>query len=78
MTDFTAIVVGGGPAGLAAAALLAQAGVSTALVSGAESASIDPRTVALMMPSIRLLAHLGLRLPKGSRAISNVVPKITP
>jgi transposase len=26
----------------------------------------------------QLLAHLGLRLPKGSREISNVVPKITP
>ena len=26
----------------------------------------------------QLLAHLGLRLPKGTRLISNVVPKITP
>ena len=26
----------------------------------------------------QLLAHLGLRLPKGSRAISDVVPKISP
>lgn len=26
----------------------------------------------------QLLAHLGLHLPKGTREISNVVPKITP
>jgi 2-octaprenyl-6-methoxyphenol hydroxylase len=56
--DFTAIVVGGGPAGLAAACLLGQAGVKTALVSGRADGLDDPRTVALMMPSIRLLETL--------------------
>ena len=58
MSDFTAIVVGGGPAGLAAACLLGQAGVKTGLVSGRSGALDDPRTVALMLPSIRLLESL--------------------
>ncbi|HMT14156.1 MAG TPA: FAD-dependent monooxygenase [Aestuariivirga sp.] len=57
-TDFTAIVAGGGPAGLAAAILLATEGVRTALITP-ESRS-DPRTIALMAPSIRLLQHIGL------------------
>jgi 2-octaprenyl-6-methoxyphenol hydroxylase len=60
MQSFTAIVVGGGPAGLAAACLLGKSRVKTALVSGREANGDDPRTVALMMPSIRLLEHLGL------------------
>lgn len=53
-----ALVVGGGPAGLAAAALLAQAGVQTICVAPARDD--DPRTTALMAPSIRLLEHLGV------------------
>ena len=37
------------------------------------------RVVATPEPgAAQLLAHLGLRLPKGTREISNVVPKITP
>jgi 2-octaprenyl-6-methoxyphenol hydroxylase len=48
-----AVVVGGGPAGLAAAALLAQADVDTICLAG--SSTVDGRTVALMMPAIRLL-----------------------
>ncbi|MGQ0486671.1 MAG: FAD-dependent monooxygenase [Hyphomicrobiales bacterium] len=58
MTDFDAIVAGAGPAGLAAAALLARDGKRTALVTGKASAEPDPRTVALMQPSIRMLQYL--------------------
>ena len=37
------------------------------------------RVVTTPAPAIaQLLAHLGLRLPKGTREISNVVPKISP
>ncbi|MBP7142174.1 MAG: hypothetical protein KBA71_09735 [Opitutaceae bacterium] len=37
------------------------------------------RVVATPEPATaQLLAHLGLRLPKGPRFIANVVPKITP
>ncbi len=60
MTGFDVIVAGGGPAGLAAACLLAQDGRHVGLISGAEPSTPDPRTVALMQPSIRLLSHLGL------------------
>ena len=55
--DARVIVVGGGPAGLAAATLMALEGVDTMLV--APEAGPDPRTVALMEPSLRLLSHLG-------------------
>jgi 2-octaprenyl-6-methoxyphenol hydroxylase len=58
VTDFKAIIAGAGPAGLAAAALLAKDGVSTALV--APPGMDDPRTVALMQPSIQLLTYLEL------------------
>ena len=56
MTDFTVIVAGAGPAGLAAAALLAKEGIHTSVV--APPAMKDPRTVALMQPSIQLLKYL--------------------
>jgi 2-octaprenyl-6-methoxyphenol hydroxylase len=58
MTDLKcrALVAGAGPAGLAAAALLAQAGVDTICVS--PPLAEDPRTTALMHPSIRLLQYL--------------------
>jgi 2-octaprenyl-6-methoxyphenol hydroxylase len=60
MSEFKcrALVAGGGPAGLAAAALLAQAGIDTICV--APVIVDDPRTTALMHPSIRLLEHLGV------------------
>jgi 2-octaprenyl-6-methoxyphenol hydroxylase len=62
MTDYkvivVGIVVGSGPAGLAAAALLAKEGMATALV--APLSVDDPRTVALMQPSIQLLRYLDI------------------
>ncbi len=54
-------VVGAGPSGLAAACLIAEAELSVTILTGQATASQDdPRTIALMQPSIRLLAHLGL------------------
>ena len=58
MVEFTALIAGAGPAGLAAAALLAKEGVATALV--APPSTYDPRTVALMQPSIQLLRYLDI------------------
>ena len=58
MTDFKVIVAGAGPAGLVAAALLAKEGVRAALI--APAMADDPRTVALMQPSIQLLKYLGV------------------
>ena len=55
------VVAGGGPAGLAAACLIAGNGARVVLLGADdEGAAHDPRTIALMQPSIRLLAHLGL------------------
>lgn len=53
-----ALVSGGGPAGLSAACLLAQAGIDTICV--APPVFDDPRTVALMSPSLRLLESIGV------------------
>jgi 2-octaprenyl-6-methoxyphenol hydroxylase len=58
MTDYKVIVTGAGPAGLAAAALLAKEGVATAVI--ALQSGDDPRTVALMQPSIQLLRYLDI------------------
>jgi 2-octaprenyl-6-methoxyphenol hydroxylase len=52
------IVVGGGPAGLAAAALMAQEGLLVTLV--APEPKPDQRTTALMQPSLRLLNYVGI------------------
>ncbi len=58
MAEFTALIAGAGPAGLAAAALLAKEGIATAVV--APASTDDPRTVALLQPSIQLLRYLDI------------------
>lgn len=70
--SLTALVVGGGPAGLAAACLLAREGVSTTLI--ADDAVADPRTVALMQPTLAMLEYLGV-WPGDLRAISAPLKK---
>ena len=55
---FDAIVVGGGPVGLAAALALAGAGLATALVAP-PAPPADGRTVALLDGSVRFLDGLG-------------------
>jgi 2-octaprenyl-6-methoxyphenol hydroxylase len=55
----TAIVVGGGPAGLTAAIALASAGMPTLLV-GKRPAKPDNRTTALLAGSVTALATLGV------------------
>jgi 2-octaprenyl-6-methoxyphenol hydroxylase len=61
MSGLTAevVIVGGGPAGLTAAIALASAGVETALVARAPTAS-DPRTSALLEGSVKALDALGV------------------
>jgi 2-octaprenyl-6-methoxyphenol hydroxylase len=61
VADFKAIIAGAGPAGLAAAALLAKDGISTAVV--APATTDDPRTVALMHPAMQLLRYLDVWQP---------------
>ncbi len=75
-SDFDVVVAGAGPAGLASACLLAQAGCSTACIAPGIERLTSPRTnepvrrtVALMQPAIRLLAAIGVwpgRLQPGS------------
>jgi 2-octaprenyl-6-methoxyphenol hydroxylase len=58
--DVDVIVAGAGPAGLVAACLAVARGFTIALVTGPESTRPDPRTVALMMPSLGVLEAAGL------------------
>ena len=59
MSDYTAIISGAGPAGLAAACLLALDGVKTAVIAPPPIAD-DPRTTALMQPAMQLLRFIGV------------------
>jgi 2-octaprenyl-6-methoxyphenol hydroxylase len=72
---YDAIVVGGGPSGLAAAALLAEGGLNIALVAAHKRES-DARTVALMQPSIRLLNYMTL-WPGTLAAVAQPLQKLT-
>ena len=58
-TDPQAIVVGGGPAGLTAAIVLAEGGLSTVLI-GPRPGQADNRTTALLAGSVTALETLGV------------------
>jgi 2-octaprenyl-6-methoxyphenol hydroxylase len=57
-SDVEVAVIGGGPTGLLAALLMADAGVATALF--APPVALDPRTTALMEGALRVLGRVGL------------------
>ena len=65
--DVDVVVAGEGPAGLATACLIAQAGHGVLLLATPEPRKADPRTVALMQPAIALLAAIGV-WPEGLAA----------
>ena len=57
---YQSIVVGGGPAGLAAALALAQSGIESALITGPQRTGGDNRTAALFAGTIEFLRNLGI------------------
>ena len=58
--DFDVIIAGSGPAGLVAACLAARHGFATAMITGPQTDRPDPRTIALMMPSLAVLEECGI------------------
>jgi 2-octaprenyl-6-methoxyphenol hydroxylase len=72
ISDVEVAVIGGGPTGLLAACLLADAGVSTALF--APVVDFDPRTTALMQGALQVLARIGLwpALARGTGALRSL------
>ncbi len=75
--DLDVLVSGAGPAGLATAALCAEQGLRTGLITGPLDPfekRHDPRTIALMRPSVRLLEHL--ELFEALKPVSNPLRKL--
>ncbi|GCE07734.1 FAD-dependent monooxygenase [Dictyobacter aurantiacus] len=58
--DFPVLIVGGGPAGLVTALLLAQSGVPSLLVERHTSTSIHPRARGLNLRTMEIFRSLGL------------------
>jgi 2-octaprenyl-6-methoxyphenol hydroxylase len=75
MSEFDCIVAGAGPAGLAAACLLAVEGRTVGLAAEKSGDAGDPRTVALMSPAIRMLEYIGV-WPAGLREQTQPLNKL--
>jgi 2-octaprenyl-6-methoxyphenol hydroxylase len=58
--DVDVVLAGDGPAGLATACLIAQAGHRVLVLAARQPRRPDPRTVALMQPAIALLSAIGI------------------
>ncbi len=71
------IVSGAGPAGLAAACLVAEAGLEVRLITGPKPSSgqRDPRTIAVMQSSLKALEHIGV-WPGNLRPVAQPLRKL--